>query len=157
MRDSSQNFEQMLKELHEKYGHLISEKPTLGIPLSVKHLRVKLIDEEVGETFTAMGFSDLFEAGDRTFVPEYQDLIEIADGIADAIYVLIGTAVSYGIPITRVFTEVHHSNMTKTAVKASAGEKYGTKTPKGPDYIAPDIKGILERPASLTELELKNL
>jgi predicted HAD superfamily Cof-like phosphohydrolase len=31
----------------------------------------------------------------------------------DSLYVIIGTAVSYGIDIERVFDEVHRSNMTK--------------------------------------------
>lgn len=82
-----------------------------------------------------------------------QNLVEVADGIADSIYVLVGTAISYGIPIDRIFREVHRSNMTKTAIKAMDGHKYGTKTPKGPDYIPPDIAGILSRPNQLTKLE----
>jgi predicted HAD superfamily Cof-like phosphohydrolase len=134
--------EKELKEFHSKYGHLISEHPTTDIPNSVKSLRIKLIKEEVAETLEAM-FVD--------------DLVEIADGIADSIYVLVGTAVSYGIPIERIFNEVHSSNMTKTAVKAENGEKYGTKTPKGPDYIAPHVWRILHEPDLKTELEYRRI
>ena len=81
------------------------------------------------------------------------DLVEIADGAADAMYVILGTCITYGIPIVRCFIEVHRSNMTKTAVKADYGEKYGTKTPKGPDFIQPDIHGILFHPEKATALE----
>lgn len=145
--------EDQLKEFHEKYGHFISEVPTLDIPSTVKNLRYKLIKEEVYETFSGMGFY----ISDGTFDPTLENLVEIADGIADAMYVLIGTAISYGIPIMRIFNEVHNSNMTKTASKAVDGQKYGTKTPKGPDYVSPDIKGILQFPQDLTELEMRNL
>jgi predicted HAD superfamily Cof-like phosphohydrolase len=133
------SIEGMVREFHEKYGHLISDNPTTDIPENVKELRNKLIHEEITELRDAMS---------------EDNIVEIADGIADAIYVLVGTAVSYGIPIDRVFREVHASNMTKTAIKAEFGSKYGTKTPKGPGYIAPDIHAILyeEQPTFLERL-----
>lgn len=134
--------EQLVREFQEKYRHYVSpDKPTLDIPDDVRKLRIALVDEEVN----------------TELLPELKyntNLVEIADGIADSIYVLVGCAIAYGIPIDRVFLEVHRSNMTKTAVKESTpGEKYGTKTPKGPDYIPPDIKGILESPWERTDLE----
>ena len=42
------------------------------------------------------------------------DLIGVADGLADVLYVVIGTAVAYGIDIQEVFDEVHRSNLSKT-------------------------------------------
>ena len=42
------------------------------------------------------------------------DLVGVADGIADVLYVVIGTAVAYGINIQEVFNEVHRSNLSKT-------------------------------------------
>ena len=146
--------EEMVRQFHRKFGHYTSATPTLDIPIEVKRLRYKLIKEEVDETFVAMGFFSPDEHTVLQFHEQHQNLDEIADGIADAIYVLVGTAVSYGIPIDRIFREVHRSNMTKTAVKAKEGEKYGTKTPKGPDYIAPNIKGILTEPQKHTRLEI---
>jgi predicted HAD superfamily Cof-like phosphohydrolase len=143
------SMEEMLEDFTEKYGHWRSEVPTVTIPYPVKKLRRSLILEEIGETLEAMGFT---ESGD---ISGFEDLTEIADGIADSVYVLVGTALAYGIPFDRVFREVHRSNMTKTAIKAERGEKYGTKTPKGPDYIAPDIAGIIQFPDQLTELEKK--
>ena len=147
------SWETMLKEFHNKYGHLVSNQATLSIPHEVKALRYKLIKEEVEETFTAMGF---IYSGDNTheYIEDQQDIVEIADGIADSIYVLIGTAVAYGFPIERIFLEVHRSNMTKTAAKVEPGQKYGTKTPKGPDFIPPDIKGIIFEPHLQTQLEI---
>jgi predicted HAD superfamily Cof-like phosphohydrolase len=144
--------EELVKEFQKKYGHFMSDVPTLNIPQSAKMLRVKLIKEEVGETLFAMGFNGL-KGKDDIFYEVDEDLIEIADGIADSLYVLIGAAHAYGIPITRIFTEVHRSNMTKDPIKATGDKKYGTKTPKGPSYIPPDIKGIIEYPEKQTVLE----
>ena len=145
--------EQMLKDFHNKYGHLVSETPTLDIPIEVKRLRVSLIVEEVRETLMAMGFPVQIDIGD--FDPSLENISVIADGIADSVYVLVGTDVSYGIPADRIFKEVHLSNMTKTVAPVEPGQKYGTKTPKGPDFAAPDIEGILHYPDQPTALEIK--
>lgn len=130
--------EQMVTEFHVKYGHLISTEPTTEIPVVVKQLRMSLIKEEC-EELISKGI-------------EKNNLVEIADGIADLVYVVVGTAISYGIPFDRVFQEVHRSNMTKTPVKAQGGNKYGTKTPKGPDFLAPDIESIFAGEQTLLEL-----
>ena len=134
------SYEQSVKEFHNKYGHLISEFPTTNIPESIKQLRLKLIEEEWEETKKAI---------------QENDLVEIADGCADLIYVIVGTCISYGIPIDHVFAEVHRSNMSKTPIKATTGEKYGTKTPKGLDYTPPAIYEILIRTVD-EKLEMAN-
>jgi len=61
-------------------------------------LRRRLIKEEVGETLTAL---------------KHGDLVELADGLADSIVVLIGTALEYGIDRQPVWDEVHRTNMAK--------------------------------------------
>lgn len=134
--------EEMVKQFHSKYGHQISKLPTLEIPDIVKQLRVKLIEEEYDELGQAI-YS--------------QNLTEIADALADLVYVLVGTAISYGIPFDRVFAEVHNSNMTKTPSKAYEGQKYGAVNPKGPDYMAPQIESILHKPEVPTDLELETI
>lgn len=131
--------ENAVREFHVKYGHFISDKATVAIPEVVKARRLALILEEMKELREA-----LLE----------ENIIEIADGIGDLVYVLVGTAISYGIPFDRVFQEIHRSNMTKTDSKAPLGEKYGTKTPKGPDFIAPDLFSILHNPMGNTWLEI---
>jgi predicted HAD superfamily Cof-like phosphohydrolase len=45
---------------------------------------------------------------------ETESVEDIADGVADLLYLTIGTALAYGIPIEAVFDEIHRSNMTKT-------------------------------------------
>jgi len=64
-----------------------------------RDLRIKLIREEVvKETLPAL---------------ENGNLVGIADGIADSIVVLLGTAVTYGIDIRPIWDEVHRTNMAK--------------------------------------------
>jgi predicted HAD superfamily Cof-like phosphohydrolase len=130
--------EESVKEFHAKYGHLINKLPTIYIPENVKDLRKKLITEEYCEVIKAFGDNDI---------------VEIADGLADLVYVAIGTAISYGIPFDRIFHEVHLSNMTKTPSKAYEGQKYGEVNPKGPDFKRPEIGQILRYPLMPTKLE----
>src|SRR5574343_277690 len=61
-------------------------------------LRGDLITEEYSETLRAL---------------HYGDIVALADGLADLIYVCVGTALEYGIPLDRVWDEVQRSNMAK--------------------------------------------
>jgi len=87
-------------------------------------LRVELIREETEETLAALAVDDL---------------VEIADGIADSIYVLVGTALEYGIPLDRVWWEVHRSNMEKTGGPRRADGKIL----KPPGWTPPNIRGAM--------------
>lgn len=72
------------------------------------------------------------------------NLVEIADGLADLIYVLVGTAIEYGMPLDRIWDEVQRANMSKVdpvtgkVIKDSQG-----KVLKPPGWREPDIAGIL--------------
>lgn len=73
--------------------------PAPGFPAEDRvALRKKLIEEEVGETLQAI---------------DSRDLVEVADGIADSIVVLVGTALEFGIDLGAVWDEVQRSNMSK--------------------------------------------
>ena len=95
-----------------------------------RDLRIALIKEELGE---------LEEAGHK------QNLTKIADAIADLLYVVYGTAVSYGIDIEPVFLEVHRSNMSKgdpEIVRASNG-----KILKSRNWTPPNLEPLLKTQA----------
>ena len=68
-----------------------------------------------------------------------QDLAAIAKELADLLYVVYGTAVSYGIDMGPVFTEVHRSNMSKVG----GYKREDGKWVKPPTYSAADIAPIL--------------
>ena len=62
---------------------------------------------------------------------------------ADIIYIACGTAVSYGIPLDKVFTEVHRSNMAKLVDGKPLYREDG-KVIKPSGWQPPNIKKILE-------------
>lgn len=117
---------EMLREFHTKFYHTWNNYPTIQIASHIKELRIKLVDEEARELIDAI---------------QQDNLIEIADALADLLYVTFGTALTYGIPIDRVFEEVHRSNMTKSMLKDEKSIK--GKTLKGPDWSPPQIGQVL--------------
>jgi predicted HAD superfamily Cof-like phosphohydrolase len=117
---------------HRAYGVPLAGRPYLPPP-ERRILRMKLLAEELDELDSAM---------------LQGDLIEIADAIADLLYVTYGTAHEFGIPIDAVFTEVHRSNMTKLDDNGKPILRKDGKVLKGPRYDPPRIAGILRNVAS---------
>lgn len=115
----------MVRDFHIKYNHFTSISPRNHetVPYEICLLRTKLINEEAEE----------FEDAVTT--------VNIADAIADLLYVVFGAALAYGIPIEEIFVEVHRSNMTKSMEKDTKSIK--GKTIKGPDWEPPNIEQIL--------------
>jgi phosphoribosyl-ATP pyrophosphohydrolase len=120
------NFYTDVKEFHQAFGQRVGEKPELP-DRKERTLREKLLEEEFNEYMRA-------ELND--------DLVEIADALADIIYIACGTAVSYGIPLDRVFTEVHRSNMAKL-VDGKILRRSDGKIQKPEGWTPPDIETIL--------------
>jgi predicted HAD superfamily Cof-like phosphohydrolase len=122
--------QRMVRAWHEKFGQQVRERPDAAATHAEVEYRHQLHQEEVDEIHVAM---------------ERRDVVAIADGIADALYVLYGTALSYGIDIDVVMAEVHRSNMTKTFDPARA--KYAGKVVvKGEGYEPPEIARVLGLP-----------
>ncbi len=115
-------------------GHPDNIRSRPGVPApKVVQLCRDLIKEEVGK--------ELLPALARG------DLVEIADGIADSIYVLIYTAHAYGIPIEKVFDEVQRTNMAKFP-NGKAIRRDDGKILKPSGWSPPDIKRIIEEALS---------
>lgn len=94
-------------------------------------LRSRLIREEANETLTAI-FNE--------------DLEEIADGLADLIYVAVGTALEYGIPLDRVWAEVQRSNMAKVdPATGKVAKREDGKVLKPEGWTPPDIAAALRQ------------
>lgn len=71
-----------------------------------------------------------------------QDLVEVADGLADMVWVIMGLANTIGIPFDDVWKEVKSSNMSKCVdgkvIKNEAG-----KVMKPDTYFKPNIARVL--------------
>jgi predicted HAD superfamily Cof-like phosphohydrolase len=71
----------------------------LGFPApEIVELRERLLREEWEEFQTALA---------------ERNIVEVADALADMMYIIVGTALSFGIPLDRVWAEVQRSNMAK--------------------------------------------
>ena len=90
-------------------------------------LYMNLITEEYKETLEAF---------------QNKDMIEVADGLADMVWVIMGMCSSCGINFEKIWEEVKASNMSKfvdgKAIKNEAG-----KIMKPETYFRPDIKKVL--------------
>lgn len=118
---------EMVKEFHLTYGMPVVDTP--GHPLDDRvQLRKELISEEYWEYDRAV---------------ENEDLINIAQELADLLYVVYGAALEYGIPLDEVVTEVHRANMSKLDTDGSVLRRTDGKILKGPNYKAPNIEGVL--------------
>lgn len=125
----------MVKKFHEKYGHTINTEIQHEMPSNTLKLREKLITEEAQEFKDAS--YDMYDTSEIISV----DIVQIADALADLLYVVFGAALTYGIPIDKVFAEVHRSNMTKSMEKDTKSIK--GKTIKGSSWEPPNLKSIL--------------
>ena len=102
-------------------------KKELSLKGEQQNLYMNLITEEYRETIEAF---------------DNDDLIEVADGLADMVWVIMGMCSSCGIDFNKVWEEVRASNMSKfvdgRAIKNEAG-----KIMKPETYFKPDIKKVL--------------
>jgi Uncharacterized protein conserved in bacteria len=113
----------MVKEFHRKFAIAVSETPKIPEE-ATRRLRVRLIQEEFDELKEAMAT---------------QDLAGIAKELADLLYVVYGTALSYGMDMQPVFREVHRSNLSKVGGYKRADGKWV----KPPTYSPAQVEPIL--------------
>lgn len=97
---------------------------------SSRNLRMRLLEEEMREYLEA----------EKT-----NDFVEIADALADIIYIAAGTALCYGIPLDDVFDEVHRSNMAKLGADGKPLRREDGKIIKPKNWTPPDIEGVLKK------------
>jgi len=114
--------QESVRDFHKAFGCVANEKPT-DLSAATRLLRARLVSEEAAEFVAACSTNDM---------------IDIADSIADLLYVTYGAAVAFGLDAQELFKEVHRSNMTKTASRDSGG-----KVMKGPGYKPPNLGKII--------------
>ena len=111
----------MVEEFHRKFSIVAQATPT-ELNEETKRLRVRLIEEEFDELKESMAGGDL---------------AAVAKEMADLLYVVYGTAVSYGIDMDPVFREVHRSNMSKVGGHKREDGKWVKPATYSPARIEP--------------------
>jgi predicted HAD superfamily Cof-like phosphohydrolase len=104
------NFEKA-KQFNEEFGIAVTNTPDLKVFTSnpnLVDLRLKLIDEEVRELHEAV---------------EAKDFVEVADALADILYVVYGAGASFGIDLDKAYRLVHESNMSKLCADEETAQK----------------------------------
>lgn len=122
---------EMLLEFHEKFGGDINKEFTEERVC----LRLGLINEEADEVEEE--FYDMFSWEQRL---KEIDKAKLTKELADLMYVTIGTAVTFGLPLEEVFEEVHKSNMSKLGDDGKPIYREDGKVLKGPNYKPPELE-----------------
>ena len=118
---------EMVEEFHRTYGLPILDEPKFPSSERV-NLRLDLIEEESTELLRSV---------------LSRDIVGVADALADLLYVVIGAALEFGIPLDSVVHEVHQSNMSKLDENGKPIYREDGKVLKGPNFFEPDIKGAM--------------
>ena len=118
-----------LTQFHTVYRAPVQPNPTCQSE-EVSMLRYKLGLEELDEYLEAN---------------RNGDVVEVADALADQLYILLGTIVAHGMQniIEDVFNEVHRSNMSKLGPDGKPIYREDGKVLKGPNYSPPNIGKFL--------------
>lgn len=128
-----------VREFMNAAGQRIPDKPTVleGADL---WLRMTMLTEEFSEL--KRGLSNLKKAnsvGNTTGVED--GLVEVGDAITDMIFVLIGTALAYGLNPDAMWDEVSRSNRTKiNPATGKMGLDSTGKVIKGGSYSPPNLR-----------------
>ena len=112
---------------HKVFSISSAEQPTT-LNDDRRELRIALHDEELCELHQAMVTGDL---------------PGIADGIADLIWVLCGTAAEHGIPLDHVWHEVRRANWDKLPDDGVPILRHDGKILKPEGWQPPNIAGVL--------------
>ena len=153
----------MVMNFHKKYGfymyrilhlELYPDDPNATLLLTILESNISNIAKEM-ETLAAesskrgderLHCAQLIaeEAGEVMKALLNGDEVECADALGDLLYVTIGTAVTYGIPIEEVFNEIHKSNMTKIRNPNDPNDSRMRKKDPHDGYIKPDISKAIK-------------
>lgn len=111
-----------VRDFHLKFGHPVSDSPAHP-SLDDEVFRAKLVREETQELLAALAS---------------EGLAEIAQECVDVLVVVLGTMVTYGLPLDPFWEAVHSANMAKEPNPA------GGKPIKPAGWHKPDYHALLE-------------
>lgn len=116
----------MVREFTEAMGQPVDVAPTR----SLLSLRSKLIYEETTEVLVELESKELDKAA-------------LTKELSDLLYVVYGTAITFGLPLDIVFSRVHQSNMSKLVDGKPLYREDG-KVLKGPNYKPPMLDDLFD-------------
>lgn len=119
-------------EFHAAFNLPHQSQPTIDVEGALEALRISLLEEEVSELIAATNA---------------RDLVGIADALADITYVVYGTALTYGIDLDGVLSEVHRSNMSKLDSNGKPIIRADGKVLKSERYSPPNVAAVLQHQA----------
>ena len=126
-RSEMTNFEKVGKFM-KTFGQDVKTSSGLSSE-KINLLRIKLIEEELGEFKKAIN---------------EKNLIEVADALTDILYVTYGAGHAFGIDLDKCFDEVQKSNMSKLGEDGKPIYNEAGKVMKGPNYFKPDLSKFLK-------------
>ena len=121
------NFESV-KKFMQTFGQEVKSKAEFPKEKIVQ-LRYELIKEELEELNQAI---------------KEKDIKEVADALADILYVTYGTGHAFGIDLDKCFNEVQQSNMSKLGSDGKPIYNESGKVMKGPNYFKPDLNKFIK-------------
>lgn len=120
------NFE-LVGDFMEGFGQEVHCEPHWP-DFNTRELRLELIREEYEELEEAI---------------ENRDMVEVADALADLLYVVYGAGHAFGIDLDACFVEVHESNMSKLGPDGKAIYREDGKVMKSENFFPPNLEPIL--------------
>lgn len=125
-----------VKTFHEVFGHPIDQEPTF----KEIDLRFNLIREEWEETAEELATLALQVKKFATDKAKMKTKARLTKELADMLYVIYGTAVSFGLPLEEGFKEVHRSNMSKLDDDGKAIRREDGKILKSKNYTEANME-----------------
>lgn len=121
----STNWQDDVNEFRKKFGLENSDKPSAFMSDKERILYISLIEEEVNELVNALVMGDI---------------VEIADGGIDSIYVILGALSRCGITAQPIWDEIQKTNMAKDG----GSTRNDGKILKPEGWVPPDVAGLIQ-------------
>jgi len=104
-------------------------------------LRKRLLHEEVEELNDEI--DNCIEEISNNGIVKKESKSKLFKEMADVQYVLSGMAVTFGIPMDKIFERVHESNISKLDDEGKPIKREDGKVLKGPNYHLPNLDDLV--------------
>lgn len=130
-----------MKAMQQAYGIDLLNDWDHAHVFRVAMLEKRLIDEEAHETSEAL--SHIVYNLSRGVQPRKQDVVELLDGLADLVYVVMHCANAFGLDLVEAFDRVHESNMSKLDEDGNPVRDAGGKVTKSARYKPVNLEDLV--------------